>query len=330
MTLFRTRFEIPKSSTSIDYDSKIMLIGSCFSDNIGNKLTGLKFNVLSNPHGVLYNPYSIQEAIRLAIGDREIDDEDFVFHDGLWHSYLHHSSFSEKEKQTLMEKINLAREKTLDSLQNAKILFITFGTAWIFELRKSGRIVSNCHKVPAKEFKRFRLSTCDITDEITILLNRLEQINPDLKVVFTLSPIRHLKDGVVENQLSKAILKVAIHELVEMHSQCSYFPSYELVMDDLRDYRFYADDMTHLAQTAIQYIFERFTETYIPGKAQSIMKQVEKLNRAVHHKPFNIHTEAHQKFLTTTINQIEQLVNKSPAQDWSNELQKLKSQVKEG
>jgi len=327
MKNFRTTFNIPTSSNSIDYNTKTMLIGSCFSDNIGNKLGALKFNVLRNPHGVLYNPYSVQETLNFALGSRELQDNDLVYHNDLWHSYLHHSSFSEAEKQKLIARIETTRKETLAYLKSINTLFITFGTAWVYELKSSHKIVSNCHKIPSAAFKRFRLSTCDIVDEFSILIRRLQELNPELQIVFTLSPIRHLKDGAVENQLSKSILKVAIHELIEMHEQCSYFPSYELVMDDLRDYRFYADDMTHLSASAIAYIFERFAEVYIPEEARQIISKVEKLNRAVSHKPFNTQSESHQKFIKTTINQIKTLNKEISSQDWSNELQILNAQI---
>ncbi len=329
MNTFRTTFDIPNSIIDLDYNTNIMLMGSCFSDNIGEKLKTLKFNVLTNPHGVLYNPYSIQESLRFALGDRILKDEDLVYSENLWHSYLHHSNFSVNEKDQLKQKIEAYRQKTINFLKSADVLFITFGTAWVYELKSSGEIVSNCHKVPAHEFKRFRLSTCDIVDEFSMLLNEIEEINPKLKIIFTLSPIRHLKDGAVENQLSKAILKVAIHELIEMHSQCSYFPSYEIVMDDLRDYRFYTKDMTHLSETAIDYIFNRFTQVFIPEKTRHLMTRVSKLNKALTHRPFNKQTAAHQTFIKKTIKQIEDINKEAPGQNWQKEIQGLKEQLKE-
>lgn len=327
MINFRTVFDIPVFEFPINYDSKVMLIGSCFSDNIGQKLKKLKFEVLSNPYGVLYNPYSIQEVFNHLLGHRSLDDKDLVQHSGLWHSYLHHSSFSEPDKVALNHKIEKVKQDAVEFLKNADFLFITFGTAWVYELKSSNRIVSNCHKVPAKEFKRFRLASCDITDEFGMLLQRLEELNPKLKVIFTLSPIRHLKDGATENTLSKSILNIAIHELVDTFTQCHYFPSYEIVMDDLRDYRFYAEDMTHLSSQAVDYIFERFGNTFFSSETQNQMVQIEKLLKAVAHRPFNPETEAHQKFLEKTKNSIRQLMQNYPNKNWDSEIEIINKQL---
>jgi len=327
MINFRTVFDIPACDFPINYDSKVMLIGSCFSDNIGQKLKKLKFEVLSNPYGVLYNPYSIQEVFNHLLGHRKLDEKDLVQHSGLWHSYLHHGSFSESDKSVLLEKIETVRQESVEFLKKADFLFITFGTAWVYELNTSKRIVSNCHKVPAKEFKRFRLASCDITDEFGMLLQRLEELNPKLKVIFTLSPIRHLKDGPVENTLSKSLLSVSIHELVNSFTQCDYFPSYELVMDDLRDYRFYAEDMTHLSTQAIEYIFERFSNAFFKKETVSQMKQIEKLQKAIAHRPFNPETDTHQKFLLNTKEGITAILKKFPNQNWDHELEIIEKQI---
>jgi hypothetical protein len=327
MINFRTVFDIPAFDFPINYDSKVMLIGSCFSDNIGQKLKKLKFEVLSNPYGVVFNPYSIQEVFNHILGHRKLDDQDLVQNSGLWHSYLHHSSFSEPDKNVLLEKIENVRQESIGFLKEADFLFITFGTAWVYELNASKRIVSNCHKVPAKEFKRFRLASCDITDEFGMLLQKLEELNPNLKVIFTLSPIRHLKDGAVENTLSKSILSVSIHELVSTYTQCNYFPSYELVMDDLRDYRFYAEDMTHLSAQAVDYIFERFGNTFFGRETKQQIAEIEKLKKAVAHRPFNPETEVHQKFLGKTLRSIQQLQILFPSQKWEDEIETIRKQI---
>lgn len=329
MTSFRTIFDIPQFEFPINYDSKVMLIGSCFSDNIGQKLKQRKFDVLSNPYGVLYNPYSIQEVFNHILGYRTVDDNDLVNHSGLWHSYLHHGSFSEPDKTVLLDKIAQTKQKSVEFLKQADFLFVTFGTAWVYMLKSTKCIVSNCHKVPENEFKRFRLASCDITDEFGILFQKLEELNPNLKVIFTISPIRHLKDGAIENTMSKSLLNLAIHELVSIYTQCHYFPSYELVMDDLRDYRFYADDMTHLSDQAVNYIFERFSTTFFPQEVQKQMAQIEKLQKAIAHRPFNPETEAHQKFLEKTIGAIQGLKKKFLNQNWDDELSKIeKLQIK--
>jgi hypothetical protein len=318
--IFRTTFDIPPSPVGLTYQTPAMMLGSCFSNNIGNKLTAHKFDVLPNPYGVIYNPYSIQLVLKHMLGDYQPDDTNFVFHNEQWHSYLHHGSFSETTKEALVQKIAATRNAGAKWLQKARFLFITFGTAWVYQLKTTRQIVANCHKVPAAEFHRFRLSTCDITDEFSHLIQRLESINPHLKVVFTLSPVRHMKDGATENQLSKSILNVAIHELVAMYEQCSYFPSYELVMDDLRDYRFYAPDMTHLTDQAVSYIYQRFLDTYVDDATLKITQRVEKLKQALAHRPVNPNSEAHKKLLHKTRTRIEELQKEVPQQSWNNEL----------
>jgi hypothetical protein len=320
---FRTTFDIPPDPTGLTYQMPVMMLGSCFSDNIGKKLTAHKFNVHSNPYGVIYNPYSIQQVLKHMLGDYQLNDTNFVFHNEQWHSYLHHGSFSETKKEALTQKIAETRNTGAQWLQKTRFLFITFGTAWVYQLKKTRQIVANCHKVPAAEFHRFRLSTCDITDEFSLLIQRLESINPDLKIVFTLSPVRHMKDGAMENQLSKSILNVAIHDLVAQYEQCSYFPSYELVMDDLRDYRFYAPDMTHLTEQAVAYIYKRFLDTYVDEVTLKMTQQVEKLKQGLAHRPVNPGSDAHQQLLHKIRTRIEALQKQVPQQDWREELETI-------
>ncbi len=329
MNAFRTTFDLTPDERKIDHNSNILMMGSCFSDNVGQKLRQDKFNVVSNPYGVLYNPYSIQEAVSHILGHRKIEDDDLVENEGLWHSYLHHSSFSMPDKENLLEKIEETRIFTLNHLKKTDFLFITFGTAWVYQLAKNRKIVANCHKMPAKHFQRFRLSVCDITDEFSNLIQRIEAINPDIHIVFTLSPVRHLKDGFVQNQISKSTLNVAIHDLLTLHTGCSYFPSYELVMDDLRDYRFYTEDMTHLSPVAVDYIYNRFSEKYMNQNTRKNLEKVRKLAKAVQHRPFNPQTEEYATFLKKTSDRIHDLQIQHPGQDWSHELDIIKNRLNE-
>ncbi len=327
MNAFRTTFDITPADRKIDHNTNILMMGSCFSDNVGQKLRQDKFNVVSNPYGVLYNPYSIQEATLHILGLRKIEDDDLVENEGLWHSYLHHSTFSMPDRDAMIDKIEQTRLETLNHLKKSDFLFITFGTAWVYQLAKNRKIVANCHKMPSKLFQRFRLSVCDITDEFSMLLQRIHEINPDIQVTFTLSPVRHLKDGFVQNQISKSTLNVAIHDLLSLHTGCSYFPSYELVMDDLRDYRFYAEDMTHLSPAAVDYIYQRFSEKYMDEETQKVSNKLRKLAKAVAHRPFNPYTTEYAAFLRKTSKQIQDLQKQYPLQDWSHELDIIKSRL---
>ena len=285
---WQTPVEIKQSPIKLDYSTPAFFIGSCFSDNISDKLFEHKFNVLNNPFGVLYNPYSIQTALRLIMNEIQFDDKDLVFNNNQWHSLLHHSTFSSADKNELKKSINTSIKNSSDFLRKTKFLFITLGTAWVYTYKATNRQVANCHKIPEKEFRRFRLSVCDITDEYSSLIEALIKFNHDLQIIFTVSPIRHLKDGAVENQLSKSTLNVVIHQLKEIfEDKVDYFPSYEIVMDELRDYRFYASDMIHIAPQAIEHIFESFTKTFLSNHTQQQMFRISKVVTAAKHKPFN-------------------------------------------
>lgn len=327
MSCFRTILNIPPSEFKIAHDHRIMMLGSCFTDNIGAALDAGKFQVHSNPYGVIYNPYSVQEVLQHILGFRKIETSDLVQVDGIWHSYLHHGSFGNAQKELLEEQINITRNEALNFLQKADYLFITFGTAWVYQLKKTRHIVANCHKMPESNFHRFRLSTCDIVDEFNQLIRYLAEMNPNLKIVFTVSPVRHLRDGAVENQVSKALLTIAVHELIGMHSHCSYFPSYEIVMDDLRDYRFYADDMVHLNNQAIRYVFERFSQAYFSPSTVDILGRVQKIQQALTHRPFNDQSAEHLMFLQKTKTGIEQLSAQFKTMNWVAELKEINNRI---
>ncbi|HPW67147.1 MAG TPA: GSCFA domain-containing protein [Salinivirgaceae bacterium] len=317
---WRTIIKPEKSKHDIDYSSPMFFIGSCFSDNISQILETHKFQVLSNPFGVLYNPYSIQTALRLILGEIEIDDKDLVYHNGLWHSLLHHSVFSNTDKDKLLSNIKSTIEESRLFLKRAEYLFITVGTSWVYRYKKSGRIVANCHKIPDREFIRFRLSACDFTDEFEMLIKSLVEYNPQIKIVFTVSPVRHWKDGAVENHLSKSILTVSIHQLIEFSEyNISYFPSYELITDDLRDYRFYNEDMLHPSSQAVNYVFNFFKETYFTTETKKTLKTVVNIVKAAQHRPFNPSDIEYSKFCEARLNDIQQLNKLFPLMDWKAE-----------
>lgn len=283
----------------IDYQSKILLLGSCFVENIGNKLEFFKFQSVLNPFGILFHPKAIETLISNAVHKKNYTDEDVFFHHEQWHSYDAHSNLSCPKKEELLISLNEKLDLTTKQLHSATHIIITFGTSWVYKHYKSNLPVANCHKVPQKEFGKELLSVEEITKSIMTMVNDLHQVNPSAKIIFTVSPVRHIKDGFVENSQSKAHLIAAIHIVLSNHQQgnSSYFPSYELMMDELRDYRFYAEDMLHPNQIAINYIWEKFQHVWIHDECQKIMEEVKSIQKGIEHRPFNLTSEAHQRFL---------------------------------
>jgi hypothetical protein len=316
---FFTEIQIPEFPSQMDYSKSMMLFGSCFSENIGQKLIDLKFDVDMNPFGILYNPESIANSLRILLEKRTFTEDNLFQDQGLWNSFYHHSRFSDIDRGAALEKINNRISFSHEFLKKADFLVITFGTAWVYELRKTGQVVSNCHKIPAGDFKRFRLGVFEITDVYRELLEQIWKLNPDLKVIFTVSPIRHWKDGAVENQLSKATLLLAIDQLIKGFGDqvCAYFPSYELMMDELRDYRFYAEDMLHISPVAIDYIFERFSKIMITKESLDVSKKVMKVRKAFEHRPVNPTTTEFKSFIQQNLLQISQLTSQFPTLDFS-------------
>lgn len=318
---FFTEIQIPEFPDQMDYSKSMMLFGSCFSENIGQKLIVQKFSVDMNPFGILYNPESIANSLRILLEKRTFTENDLFQDQCLWNSFYHHSRFSDVDQSAALEKINSRISSSHEFLKKADFLIITFGTAWVYELRKTGQIVSNCHKIPAGEFKRFRLGVYEITNVFRELLEQLWKFNPCLKIIFTVSPIRHWKDGAVENQLSKATLLLAIDQLIKGFGNqlCAYFPSYELMMDELRDYRFYAEDMLHISPVAIDYIFERFSKVMIAKESLAVSQKVMKVRKAFEHRPVNPGTEEFKAFIQQNLFQISQLTSQFPNLDFSQE-----------
>lgn len=311
MKPFRTTIQAEASVSKITYHTPLLFLGSCFTENIGNKMMDLKFPALINPFGVLYNPVSVRNSLEILLDKKTFKEKDLDYFNKQWFSFYHDTEFSNIDKQFCLDNINNSVCKATDQLKNAKFLVITFGTAWVYRYTKTGNIVSNCHKIPAREFERFKLGVEDIYVEWAKLINRITELNPDIKIIFTVSPVRHWKDGAVQNQLSKSTLILAVHQLLKIFENVEYFPAYEIMMDDLRDYRFYNDDMIHPSPTAIQYIWEKFTNSSITDKAQKLMKQIEKINQAIGHKPFQVTSESHQKFIKSTLKKIEEIEQNS-------------------
>ena len=278
-----TRIDIPESEWKMKTGAKVLLVGSCFADEIGEKMVRGGFEVMVNPFGTLYNPASIAASLLRSISEKEYTADSVELiqseSDGMWHSWMHHSSFSSLDVATLVERINGTTHCVADFLREADVLIVTMGTAIIYRLKETGMLVANCHKQLDSLFVRERLNSYDIVDQWEMLLQLLESVNPKLKVIFTVSPIRHKRDGYHVNQVSKGILLQGVDEIVNgksSNSQCFYFPSYEIMMDELRDYRFYADDMIHPSEKAVEYIWQRFQDTYFDNKTKDAVAKATK------------------------------------------------------
>ena len=292
--------------TTIKHQHKLLLTGSCFTENIGTKLKQHKFDVLENPNGILFNPISISKSIRSYIAGNEYNEADLFYQNECWNSWEHHSRFSHPDKSACLCAINQSQQAAHQFILLADWLFITVGSAYVYQLA-NGEVVANCHKVPTDKFEKRLLSVDEVVLAFEKMLDELRQVNPGIKIIFTISPVRHLRDGFVENNRSKSTLIQAIHQLTDAHENIFYFPAYELVIDDLRDYRFYADDMVHPNYAATNYVWEKFVPACIDEPAQKLMKEINLINAAKNHKPFNPSSELHKKFLQTNLEKVMQL-----------------------
>lgn len=295
---FSTPIPIVKSNHPIDYNSKILSLGSCFAVNIGSKLDYFKFQNTTNPFGILFHPLALQKVVKKAVQQEKFTEESIFFHNERWHSFDVHSDLSLSDKVSFLENLNSNLELLQRSLTESTHIIITLGTSWVYRKIETDEIVANCHKVPQTAFKKELLSVEQIKQNLQEIVEIVSSVNPKANLIFTISPVRHIKDGFVENQWSKANLITAVHEIVHSkEATASYFPSYEIMMDELRDYRFYAEDMIHPSQTAIDYIWKRFAETWISESVFVMMQEVERVQKGLSHRSFNPDSEQHKKFL---------------------------------
>ena len=321
---FQTIVDIKKSNINLNHSKGVVLLGSCFADNIGIFLKEAKFHVLSNPFGTLYNPMSIAWQIeRCLSGEIFTNDSEEIFQDGeILHSWMHHTTFSADSRDAIVKNMNAALKQTQNTLQTAGTLIITFGTSIIYQLKSDGRLVANCHKQKDSLFVRKMLATDEISEKWTVLCQKLHTFNPNLQIIFTVSPIRHKRDGFHTNQLSKATLLLATENITESLKDTlnsDYFPSYEIMMDELRDYRFYADDMIHPSAVAVKHIWERFTDTYISKDDMSVIKQCMNIRNGLNHRTDNPDSAAYKQFITTIQQDIIKLKNRYPYLDMDEE-----------
>ncbi len=309
----RTTFNIDPSPHRITYDDRIMFIGSCFASSIGEQMGKGKMPVMINPAGTVYNPVSVCNTLDIITAGKEFTQDDLFYHKGLWLSFFHYTEFSSDDPARTLEMINEKLKEAALFLKNASFLFITFGTARIYRWKNTGFVVSNCHKIPSENFSFELLPVNVVVDIWTKQLDRLKALYPSLKVIFTISPVRHLKDGAHGNQVSKSVLFLAVEELLRHPSGPQYFPAYELVMDDLRDYRFYDDDMLHPSEVAINYIWEAFTGCFFDRDTSGIWNEAAKITRACSHR-FNTDIISGRKvFAEKMLTRIATIENKVPS-----------------
>lgn len=312
---------------SINYSKQFLLLGSCFTENIGQKLQLAKFQANINPFGILYNPISILDNLERAFLDLELPSSTLFQYQEYWYSHLHHSQFVADHEEILQQQIQDQDQIAKNEMSNASYLIFSFGTAKIYEHKAWGNIVANCHKLPMREFENRFLKPREIVDRYLIFLKELKTKNEEIKVLFTLSPVRHIRDGIVENQQSKAILLTVIHEICDQLDFAYYFPSYELLMDDLRDYRFYERDLIHPSELAIDYIWKYFQQCFFDSSTQQIYRQIKALQQAVAHRPFQSTSAAHQKFVSQQIEKIKQFQEQYAFINWQEELAIFQAQV---
>ncbi len=316
---FRTEIQILRSNTLINHQDKLLMIGSCFAENIGEKLIENKFQLLLNPFGVLYNPASIAQCLNNLVFKEKFTEEDVFFHNEEWFSFQHHSDFSHSNQQDCLRNINQQFLASKAFLKTADFLLITLGSSIAYQLKSTRQIVANCHKLPADTFHKIHLNNHEISQILKESIDNIKHIKPNIKIIFTLSPVRYIKDSFIENSLSKAHLRIAIDDLINTYESTEYFPAFEIMMDDLRDYRFYQLDNIHPSPLSIDYIWNIFSQTYFSEETQKLNRQIDEITNAYHHNIKNENTEAAKKFKNKFLVKINKLLETFPYLDFSNE-----------
>jgi hypothetical protein len=328
---FHFEFDIKKLQKPIHHQHRLMLLGSCFTENIGEKLRKHKFCVMENPHGILFNPVSVAEALTEYAESKQYAESDLFQYNEAWHSWHHHSRFSGLSAQETLDKINASNKAAHEYLKHTDYLMLTLGSAWTYtftekaENAQPGSVAANNHKAPADWFIKKLLTPEETITLLESALNKLQIINPELQIIFTISPVRHLREGVVENNRSKAVLIQAVHTLTERKDNVYYFPAYELVIDDLRDYRFYAEDLVHPNYFATQYVWEKFTDACMTEETRKLMEEIAAIDSAFRHKPFNPYSNQHKKFLSSFLEKTKTMQTEFPFLDFTEEIKYFQS-----
>ncbi len=319
MSSFRTEFRLPPAGFEILHQHGIVALGSCFTEHIGARLTALKFNVNLNPFGILYHPLAIAGALNRLYNPQPYTEEDLELYNGFWHSFDHHGRFNHPNPSETLRMINTALAYGAAAMKDVDHLLLTFGTATIYTFKQTGKIVANCHKFPGSSFDRRRLSVPEIVDAYLPLFEQFHQNRPNGQIILTVSPVRHLREGFVENQRSKAVLVLAAEALCKQFSFVSYFPAYELVLDDLRDYRFYAADMVHPSPLAIDYIWAQWMAVYFGIHTRQLVHEIEKIQRGLAHRPFHPGSSGHLGFVQKLNQEMDTLEARWPSVNFSEE-----------
>ena len=311
---FTTVVPIEEQGIKMDYNSKIVSLGSCFAVNMAQKFKRYQFRTHVNPFGIVFHPLAIQKLLEYTVEKYEFSNKDVFLHNEIWSCFDAHSDMNQLEEEELVEKLNIVIDDFRLFIEEATHVFLTFGTAWVYELKDEKRVVANCHKVPQGVFEKRLLGYEELLHSYEEITRLIQILNPKASIVFTVSPVRHIKDGFIGNQRSKAHLVSALHQFLEENKELGYyyFPAYELVMDELRDYRFYDQDMLHPNAVAIDYIWERLLECFVGEETKVVMKKVEEVSKAMEHRPFNPTSEQHLKFMDTLIDKIDYLLDRYP------------------
>ena len=321
MPSFRIDIPVRRADFAIDHQHQSLLVGSCFTEHIGNRLVAAKFPVALNPFGIVYNPISVAHSLeRLWAGNRPFSEAELFTHQGLWHSWEHHGRFSQPDLPTMLEGLNVAYAASAQALRRTNRLLLTLGTADVFSLVTTGQVVANNHKMPATLFQQRRLGVDEIVQHLLVILQKIAAEQRDFEVILTVSPVRHLRAGAVENQRSKGTLLLACAALCEQLSFATYFPAYELLLDDLRDYRFYAADLVHPSDVAVDYIWQHFADTFFTPDTQKLMSRMEQIRLAVAHRPFHPDTIQHRNFEQAQLLAIADLTVDYPTLDFTKEI----------
>jgi len=312
-----TTISLHRESPSINYKSKILLLGSCFAEHIGAKLGYFQFPHSLNPLGIYFHPKAIEILFERIVQERPFSSADVFMREDQWHSFEAHSRVSQSSEKALVQVLNDQLQKTHDALSEATHIFLTLGSAWGYRFKETGNWAANCHKVPQKQFSKELWEVKDLEVCLGNILDMVQGINPEAQLVFTVSPVRHLKDGFIENQRSKAHLITAVHKLVDA-GRADYFAAYELMMDELRDYRFYAADLVHPNELAVAYIWEKFSQVWIAEEAHKDMQEVEAIRKGLSHRPFNESSKGHLKFVEGLNKRIVNLQERYPYMNFEN------------
>lgn len=325
MKSFRTIVPEYAAAFTLTHADRLMLLGSCFTEHIGGRLVDGKFSTLLNPNGIIYNPWSLARSLQaLFWGEFSRNPEEgspYFEYQGLWHSWDHHGAFSHPDREIFLQQIEFSRLRAADFLKKSNRLLLTLGTAEVFSLRENGRMVANNHKAPASWFEQRRLSVAETVEALTGVLAPLKILRPEMQVLLSVSPVRHLRNGFVENQRSKAVLVLACAELCAHFDFVHYFPAYELLLDDLRDYRFYAEDMVHPSKQAVDYIWDYFASAFFPGTTQDLLQQINAITTAASHRPFRPDNPDYITFAKRQLGAIAQLRERYPDFDFSTEME---------